>query len=339
MPAPLGAVELEPRRAVPLDPEPAERALDLLDRLLHLAARVGVLDPQQALAAAAAREEPVEEERAHATDVEEPGRARCHADADAHQAAIVGADASPRSSAGSVGGPCSSAPTSRRPAASGRRSTGRGDRAATRSRCSPRARACGGRRTTRPRRLRASASGVRRPGSRASSATRSISSTSPRPTAVIHDKSVAAMRASLEAADAIGAEGVIFHVGSHLGDGLRARARAGRPGPPRAARADDRRPLAADGELRRHRRNDRALDGRARAIHDALDHHPRLGICLDSCHWYASGVDVTDPAALDAAVADARRRIGLDRLRCLHVNDSKAGSARTATATSRSGAG
>ena len=30
-------------------------------------------------------------------------------------------------------------------------------------------------------------------------------------------------------------------------------------------------------------------------IYDALDGHPRLGVCLDSCHWYASGVDVTDP--------------------------------------------
>ena len=67
----LHAVELERRLAVPVDPEPAQRALDLLDGLLDLAARVGVLDPQEALAAAPAREEPVEEERAHAADVEE----------------------------------------------------------------------------------------------------------------------------------------------------------------------------------------------------------------------------------------------------------------------------
>ena len=39
----------------------------------------------------AAREEPVEQERAHPSDVEEAGRARCHADADGHQAGIVGA--------------------------------------------------------------------------------------------------------------------------------------------------------------------------------------------------------------------------------------------------------
>ena len=68
-------VELEGHRPVPVDPEPAQRLLDLLDRLRDLAARVGVLDPQQALAALLAREQPVEEERAHAADVQEAGRA------------------------------------------------------------------------------------------------------------------------------------------------------------------------------------------------------------------------------------------------------------------------
>jgi deoxyribonuclease-4 len=57
-------------------------------------------------------------------------------------------------------------------------------------------------------------------------------------------------------------------------------------------------------------------------IYERLDGHPRLGICLDSCHLYASGVDVTDPAALDACLDEVDASIGLDRLRALHVNDS-----------------
>ena len=55
---------------------------------------------------------------------------------------------------------------------------------------------------------------------------------------------------------------------------------------------------------------------------DALDRHPRLGICLDSCHLFASGYDVRDPAAVDALVAEVDETIGLDRLLALHVNDS-----------------
>ena len=59
------------------------------------------------------------------------------------------------------------------------------------------------------------------------------------------------------------------------------------------------------------------------AIYDALDGHERLGVCLDSCHLFASGYDVTEPAELDRVVKQLDREIGLDRLRCLHVNDSK----------------
>jgi hypothetical protein len=78
------AVELELERAVPVEPEPAERALDLLDGLLDLAARVRILDAQAELAARVTREEPVEERRADAADVEQPRRAGRKTDADVH---------------------------------------------------------------------------------------------------------------------------------------------------------------------------------------------------------------------------------------------------------------
>ncbi len=57
-------------------------------------------------------------------------------------------------------------------------------------------------------------------------------------------------------------------------------------------------------------------------IYDRLDRHPRLGICLDSCHLYVSGIDVTDAAVLDALLDEVDSSIGLDRLRALHVNDA-----------------
>jgi deoxyribonuclease IV len=59
-------------------------------------------------------------------------------------------------------------------------------------------------------------------------------------------------------------------------------------------------------------------------IFEALDGHEQLGLCLDSCHLYVSGVDVTDRGALDAALDEVDERIGLDRLRVLHANDAKA---------------
>jgi deoxyribonuclease-4 len=56
---------------------------------------------------------------------------------------------------------------------------------------------------------------------------------------------------------------------------------------------------------------------------DAVGGHPRLGLCVDSCHWWASGVDVTDRDELDDAVRELDERLGLERLRFLHVNDAQ----------------
>jgi deoxyribonuclease-4 len=67
----------------------------------------------------------------------------------------------------------------------------------------------------------------------------------------------------------------------------------------------------------------RSIDELA-AIFAALGRHERLGVCLDSCHLFVSGVNVTDPAVMNALLEDLEARIGLDRLRALHANDAKA---------------
>ncbi len=145
---------------------------------------------------------------------------------------------------------------------------------------------------------------------------------SPDPT--VHAKSVAAMQATVDASAAIGADAVVFHVGSHLGEGLDAGVeRAVPPLRELLGQAGDDLWLCMENCAGQGGTIGRSVDELA-VLFDALDRHPRLGVCLDSCHWFASGVDVTDDRALDAAVTELDERIGLDRLRCLHVNDSKA---------------
>jgi deoxyribonuclease-4 len=144
------------------------------------------------------------------------------------------------------------------------------------------------------------------------------------PDADVYRKSVAAMQATVDTACAIGAEAVVFHVGSHLGAGFAAGKRrvvsALRRILPRCR--DDTWVLMEDSAGTGDTIG-RSIDELATLV-DALDRHPRLGICLDSCHLYASGYDVTDPAVLDELVAEVDATIGLDRLRALHVNDSAA---------------
>ena len=91
----LQAVELEGDVAVPVEPEPAQRVLDLLCRLLHLAVRIRVLDAESELPALVAREQPVEERGPDVPDVEEAGRARSHADANGHTVRLLACCSAP----------------------------------------------------------------------------------------------------------------------------------------------------------------------------------------------------------------------------------------------------
>lgn len=55
----------------------------------------------------------------------------------------------------------------------------------------------------------------------------------------------------------------------------------------------------------------------------AMRWHPRLGVCLDSCHLFAAGWDIRTPAGVSAALREFDRTVGLRHLRAMHLNDSK----------------
>ncbi|KAJ5476062.1 hypothetical protein N7475_001791 [Penicillium sp. IBT 31633x] len=54
------------------------------------------------------------------------------------------------------------------------------------------------------------------------------------------------------------------------------------------------------------------------------EHHSRIGICIDTCHSFAAGYDLTSPAGFKAFLAEFDELIGIQFLRALHLNDSKA---------------
>ncbi|GAA1920309.1 deoxyribonuclease IV [Streptomyces sodiiphilus] len=57
---------------------------------------------------------------------------------------------------------------------------------------------------------------------------------------------------------------------------------------------------------------------------DALDRHPRVGICLDTCHAFAAGHDLTAPGGTKALLDELVSVAGEKRLRLIHANDSVA---------------
>ncbi|OUO94675.1 deoxyribonuclease IV [Cloacibacillus sp. An23] len=59
-------------------------------------------------------------------------------------------------------------------------------------------------------------------------------------------------------------------------------------------------------------------------ILDKANWHPRIGLCIDTCHVFAAGYDLRSSDAYERLVAAADKHVGLSRVRCWHLNDSKA---------------
>ena len=138
----------------------------------------------------------------------------------------------------------------------------------------------------------------------------------------LYDKSRAAMRNTMEVARAIEADGVVFHVGSHLGAGMAAGIERCVPAIEEVLElTTDTTWLLLEDSAGGGGTIGRSIDELA-ALFDACGRHERLGVCLDTCHLYVSGVDISDRAVVDDLLEDVDERIGHDRLRALHVNDA-----------------
>lgn len=55
---------------------------------------------------------------------------------------------------------------------------------------------------------------------------------------------------------------------------------------------------------------------------DALERHPKVGLCLDTCHLFAAGHDLTKPGGVNETLEAVERAAGKDRVKLVHVNDS-----------------
>ena len=137
-------------------------------------------------------------------------------------------------------------------------------------------------------------------------------------------KSAGALLYSLERGRAMGARGVIFHAGSAVRAGERAAARArsrewllplldaaSAPGMPRLLVE----PTAGGGESLASTVPEVSL------YLDSVDDE-RLGLCLDTCHFFAAGHDTSSAPAMTVLLDELHAVIGHERLALIHANDS-----------------
>ena len=137
----------------------------------------------------------------------------------------------------------------------------------------------------------------------------------------IAEKSLASLTHALRVGDAIGADGVVLHAGSRKKDPLaEAVARSGALVREALAETESC-PVLFENTAGTTGPLGRDFDELEMLV-DAAGAGERIGICIDCCHLFASGFEIVEPEQLSVVVDDLDRVVGLDRLRCLHVNDS-----------------
>src|SRR5690349_12829287 len=140
----------------------------------------------------------------------------------------------------------------------------------------------------------------------------------------IRSKSLTSLTASLRAGRALGAVGVVLHAGSALkkgGDVGKAMERAAAV-IAEALEESEGCPLHLEDTAGAGGTLGRSFEELARMI-ELAGGGTRLGVCLDSCHLWASGYDIASTDGLAGVLDDFDRVVGSERLGSLHVNDSQ----------------
>lgn len=139
----------------------------------------------------------------------------------------------------------------------------------------------------------------------------------------IRSKSLESLKVALNAGAQLGAQGVVLHPGSALKDGGSAEDAIKRASEVIKEALDESEECVllledtagAGGTL------GRSFEELA-ALIDGAGGGERLGVCLDSCHLFASGYDVRTAESLRDVIDEFDKVVGCDRLGALHVNDS-----------------
>jgi deoxyribonuclease-4 len=137
----------------------------------------------------------------------------------------------------------------------------------------------------------------------------------------IREKSLNSLAHALRTGDAIGADGVVFHPGSTVGEPLDESIERVGEAIHHVLGESDSCPLLLEDTAGAGGTIGRDFHELARLI-ELGGGGDRLGVCLDSCHMFASGYDISTADKLGEVVDDCESIVGLERLQCLHVNDS-----------------
>jgi deoxyribonuclease-4 len=135
-------------------------------------------------------------------------------------------------------------------------------------------------------------------------------------------KSLTSLKQALRVGDGIGAAGVVLHAGARKGEPYGPSVKRAGKVIGEALRDSNRCPILLENTAGTQGPLGRNFDELAELI-DAAGGGRRLGACLDCCHLLASGFEIRSRDALTRVLDEFDAKVGIERLRCVHVNDSK----------------
>jgi deoxyribonuclease-4 len=139
----------------------------------------------------------------------------------------------------------------------------------------------------------------------------------------LRKKSLASLTHALRIGDGIGSAGVVLHPGAQKGEALGPSIKRAAKVIAAALKDSESCPLLLEQTAGHKGLLGRNFDETAELI-ELAGGGERLGLCLDSCHLFVQGYDITDETHLGAVLDEADAKVGLERLRCVHVNDAAA---------------
>lgn len=144
------------------------------------------------------------------------------------------------------------------------------------------------------------------------------------PSAITRSRSVESVRAALARGRRLGALGLVVHAGSAAAGGREpALALLRESLLPLLDELTDEDPMVLIEPTAGGGQPLAATVDQLTSYFAALDDHPRLGVCLDTCHAFAAGHDLAAPGGVRTTLTALVKAVGRGRLRLVHANDSK----------------
>jgi deoxyribonuclease-4 len=137
----------------------------------------------------------------------------------------------------------------------------------------------------------------------------------------MREKSLNSLIHALRIGDGIGAAGVVLHPGAQKGEPHGPSMKRASAVIAEALAETGRTPLLLEQTAGHQGLLGRDFDETA-ALIEGAGGGERLGLCLDSCHLFVQGYDICDAEKLSAVLDEADQKVGLERLKAVHVNDA-----------------